>query len=298
MDNYLETAGITVLYKSADISSANFIENANVWIPNLKELSGVTQNTNLIVDIGLANNELEYKDNGFRLRCNYMADQEYHLILEGAALLSKFLERELNESGRYSFHSSCVGYKNQAVIILGQSGSGKSVVSFACHLYDPDCKVISGERTVVEINRVISGTTGITLRHGSILYQLPNIGIEVQSTGNIWTNQSKIDLPNEIFMTPYEIKAIYLLHLSEFKLNVELMEGPDKFIQLYDNLVYFSDYFPTISVGQYKPVPNLSTIERQNARIAFVKHIIDIPLYSISGQINEVVPEIIKVVKG
>jgi len=295
-ESLLQSAGITIAFRSEEFAPDEFINVGSRWIPSLRRLYERPDSADISIDCDLGQNRLEYFENGFVIRGSY---DKYHVLLDAAALLSRFLERELNRRKRYSFHGSCVVDQDKAFLLLGPEGVGKTTAAAACCLRKPTIRILSSDRTVVEDNLAIAGTTTLTFRKGSLVHELPQLVGGTISGDDLWDNKVSVDFSSALCSTACRLAGFFFIRTSGMWSPMRLLTGPEKLVKLYDQLTYFAQAFPSISVGQRQPVPIFFSYETEGARIEYATELVrSIPAYVVSGSLDQVVTALLENING
>jgi len=278
-------AGIEVLIHSF-ISISTLRNTCKTWIPDSSTKTVVAAQPHLEVTVEYGDAHIEYHDNGFLLRGLY---DETQMSLDFAMILSRYLERCLNEEGKYSIHSSCVSVGNRAFLLAGHAGAGKTTTAAACHLRRKEIAVLSGDRTVIEGTHVIAGTTVLSFKAGSKYdYNTLLSKGRLLSPDAVIAGQTIVPMPWEGNLKSYELAAIFIVSIGGGEPTIKRLLDAEQFLHVYGHFSFFANSFPTIVFGQLAPLPDTSIEYGQERRILFVKELLKhIPVIHLSGDVEE-----------
>jgi hypothetical protein len=280
----VDICGVRVRVVSPDIDFEQFLASCGHWIPSLRR--GAEGAVDLELAISYGPDRLRFGPTGVELR---ERESPFHLSLSGAVLISRYVERLLNARGRYSVHASCIARGSDALVLIGPAFAGKTTIAALCSVLDRDVRVLSGDRTVVERSHVIGGTTRLAFRNGTLLHDLPELAVDVDANGDIWQLQTFVDFPDAVFPGHYRIRGFCVLGRAPGPARVHEVTGPDRFLRVYENVVYFADEFPSVALSQRQPMPRFTTMAAQRRRIRYVEGLIDtVPVKTVSGGLRQV----------
>ncbi len=200
-------------------------------------------------------------------------------------LVSKLLERELNNMGIFSLHASGVAYNGKGVLILGPSGAGKSTTAIAACLQDNKAKFISGNRVFMMGDNAIGGSATTRLRVGSIIMELGMNGNGAISNPKMY--DSKVSLnPEEIGVSlnevyPVKIETLVIVKKLDKTFSVDKNldisndnKKNDAFLLFWESATEFSETFPNLALGPKIPYPDIFNQELREKRVQFVSDLI------------------------
>lgn len=229
---YVESAGTGIIYES-DLplydyfkSNGRFLEFPGLFIS--KDLINNKSDYHLIYR-NSKNEKLIYEEKNMRINYPIEKVNELSLIYPGYILLEQ--ARLHNRS--VTCHSACVEKDGKAILLLGKTGSGKTITAInLCLNYGYN--MIANDRTILRDDEIgleaIDGTKFIFLRYESIKRNLPSllglftdkeIDVNYRSQGKIidtWRKKIRV-LPQSLNMnicnTPTKIMKVIMLHVDE-----------------------------------------------------------------------------------
>lgn len=260
-----------------------FIEN----VPRQDRISYITTKASL-------NNQFkELGDRRYVIAGNY-GDRQ--LAMDTVMLSSHILEDALVKDGSYSFHSSAVSDGKDAVIIGGSAASGKTTTALSACLNEPQkIKLYSGDRTVIKGPKAIAGSKHFGIRLGSVAYEIPKLKefVPNHNTKCPWDTAVNIR-PETIHLQsdygPRNIKCFVYPRKGNHDLDVSRINDDRALLRLHEDACIFSDVYPTIILGQRRPMPESRiTRDDKQKRLDYVISLAkDVPLLTVNGKLEDI----------
>jgi uncharacterized protein YlzI (FlbEa/FlbD family) len=205
---------------------------------------------------------------------------------------SRYLEHLYFRDGCYSVHSAAFSLHGKAVLLPGRSGAGKTTVLLDLLLKNADYDFISADRTVIEKNKIIAGTTRVNMRGSSIRDEIPAIQNQLKnvdfsedqdyvfSASQLGFNVNQKETP--IFLIVYPQK-------ENSKLRVKRLPYPDVCTRLANQSFYFLEEFPRILFGANKLVPCITSEDLKNQVLKEINHLTNlVDSYAVSGRLEDI----------
>lgn len=216
---YIETHGAGVCYES-DIELQSFFNKGNFL-----QIPGITISQKVPDDCDKYVKYVASKENKFYCDGNNMIIKyDPELITQSSIIRVGFLllEKGLAEKKKVLVHSACVSKKNNSILFLGRSGSGKtSTVLNLCRNYG--YRLVGNDRVIIGLNSddklfSYSGTDFINMRYGSVIKNTPELINHFDHfEGDPWSNKKSTHSSNlniKVEKRALEIAKGYLLHID------------------------------------------------------------------------------------
>ena len=238
---YIESCGVKFKYDS-DIDVYDFLKNHQdtIEFPNLIISREENDYTDYLLYRDDFDKKIKYYDNGIEIffpKENLNAES---LVYPASVLI----EKRRHEQSCVTFHSACISKNNNAVLLLGKTGSGKTTTAInLCRNYN--FKLVSNDRTILKLDKnsdlsAIDGTKFLFLRKESIKRNLPKLlfVFENRKIDSNYSNDKKItdDWSRKIRVLPDElgiclekhsvpIKQTYIIHIDETQKELVVKNG-------------------------------------------------------------------------
>ncbi len=228
---------------------------------------------------------------------------------DAADIASRLLEREMNKAGIFSMHGACVNFGSDAMLLVGDSGSGKTTVALNMCIADHDISFVTGNRALVSGNSVVGGVLSVNVRIGSIAGELRGLmpegtKHEFLTSGRNW--EDRIYLPPESLnikingVYPLKLAVIAVVKKLPNNLSVEF-RGPDDnevVYQLYDDISRWADRKP-YAAGSLMHYPELFTLEDKQHRLSQIKAMMNgTKFLYVNGRLDDITSYLIKLLRG
>lgn len=196
---------------------------------------------------------------------------------------SKFLEKLLNQKGIYSFHASAISYKDEATIILGQPGAGKTTVAMGACYIDNEIKLVSGSRFFVQNESIVAGIASMDIRRGSIISDLgknlrgakPASVVQSEKENSAWDARITLNPEEESIKMnttyPIRVKDFVLVKRLPKQLSVisDQIDRDSFLSRIYDAVFAFSEQIPWYVLGSKIPYPDIFGTQMKKERLEF-----------------------------
>jgi hypothetical protein len=231
----------------------------------------------------------------------YVKNSEEKMGWDAIFAVSKLLERNLNEAEIFSIHAAALCYKNKGVLLLGDSGAGKTTTAINSVLKNRDVELIGGSRIIMQ-NGMILGSAGmIRVRKGSIISEFRRPGLV---SGKKF---EKMNLDEMISLTPEELglgkpiakrikikELIFVKKLPVRTVHIWDLDPDDIFLRLYDALSFYSERLPAVVLYTKTLYPDLFGERLRKNRVKCALKLGDIPSVYIEGDPKQIVDQTLK----
>jgi hypothetical protein len=203
----------------------------------------------------------------------------------------KILERVWENNNKYCTESSSVGKDKEAILFVGSSGSGKTLL--ALEMNKRGYEFLSNENTVIDSNYIYGGTTTVNLKEfvADLFPEVISKAKEVYAVSNVKRYLVEFPQPNY----PRKIAYIFLIRASPYTEKYEEREvSPEELgFVLYE--------FPTKLIrgvlsplGRYRNLgKSLDTLELSEKRLKMFFNL-NIPSYYLFGNYKRISDKISK----
>lgn len=243
-------------------------------------------------------------DNGNVVMSSFANSSQFAIDVMLAA--SKFLERELNKNGIYSFHASAISHNGVGMIFLGQPGAGKTTTALSVCFLNKEVQLVSGSRCFVKEDKIVGSIPGLDLRLGSVMEELSSELKGVTAALNLdnvraW-DQRVVIKPDEAGITlnskyPIDIGSFVLVKKLPKNLTV-ITEGieRDAFLaRIYDSIYTFSEQLPHYVLGSKIPYPDIFGEAMRLKRMGFGEQVLaGKPTIYLEGRLADMSSYIVK----
>jgi ABC-type cobalamin/Fe3+-siderophores transport system ATPase subunit len=276
----IDSCGVNFTFDSPIISDVDsYRDFAGHIIPRIRTQYNERKPTFSVTMTPSPNSSMSIENGNMMLEGSYNIGQ---LTMDGVMLSSMYLEKILNNLGMYSLHSSAVTKDGKGILLIGNSGAGKTTVAHSLSK-NAGYTMISGDRTVVSDDRIIGGTEVHKFRKGTLAHE----------SGNENQNGSQrsefVKLHGDAIVDEPTLDQIILVERKEGDPNYRELIDDEKFLRLYENADYFRNVFPNVILGQKKPLPWRATWDEDAKRIAYVTELVkSVPAYHLSGNLEDI----------
>ena len=215
-------------------------------------------------------------------------------------LALSMIAKELNKDNKYIVHAAAIEKDDNATLILGETGSGKTTLAL-WHCIKNNSNFLSNDRTVLGMKDgepfIFNGTKQTHVRLGVIHEYFPTLKnkIDTQKLANPWSNKIYINpefedlgikvsntakLKNIIVASTYPTanEKTTLERQPEDVAKLSMMRFVSDNIRAYQNIVLSTD----------DPFPSFDNQELAEKRVKFVKDVVSqTPIYTARGNIDE-----------
>jgi hypothetical protein len=208
------------------------------------------------------------------------------------ALLSRNFEYLFFKEGKFSVHSSAFCQDGNATVIAGRSGAGKTTLLLKMLECNPNLKVISGDRTLINDDYALGGTRFINVKGSSLLYEFPElgrrIGVEKFTEAQEQFQFTEDDSPFDYHTGPVPIRHIIYPFKTNGKLEVKKLTYPETLTRFVNQAFHFLDEFPRILLGGQMVLSTPVTENERNLALKQMQTLVSkVDSYAVSGNLDD-----------
>lgn len=249
-------------------------------------------------DVPYENRKIVYEANNIIVKYPSNMLTESNIIYIARYLI----EKQYAENNFITCHSACIEKNNNAILLLGDAGSGKTSIALnMCLNYG--FSLISNDQTIIGLKKkdliACGGTKFINLRYSSVNENIKTLKYLFKDTvSNVWNDKITVRAMNlgiEEQYKPTIINTILILHIDN-RLDKLCVENGDTWgnnFKLYSNLTEnIRNSNSTIVDKLGHPIgyiPSFDTEKLYNNRVKMINLINNSKYLSISGNINDVI---------
>jgi hypothetical protein len=219
---------------------------------------------------------------------------------------SRLIEVQLNKRGIFCMNAGAVSYGDQAVLLLGPYGAGKTSTAVRLCLGNNKIHYITGNRIFLDSknNEILGGMDSCSLRLSSIAGEFVDVaeklpeqlGIDTGlmdasqfiQTGRYSFNSAQIGLTRATF--PVKVKAIALITKMDraFLSFYPAPGGPSEILQLHGALCEYSEK-GYVMLGPRLFFPDIFSKDLKAARLDYAVRIAEtIPMVYMEGRLRDI----------
>lgn len=262
----IDMCGVTALIRSDWITVDEFVAATSHMLPSAQATEPAKPD--LHIELSRDVTGLRCTETGFEISGDYAPGM---LVQDCALVLSRYLERELNRRGLWSLHASAVALGERGVLLPGKSNCGKTSTAITVCQLCPEARVLSGDRAVIDEQRIVGGTTTVSIPIAAAPAHPAVRAAAVRSR----SVTGKVRLPHfSGDATPARLSEIVVL-LGRLPQPVQLTAPDDdrKFRYIHDSLCHFSDVSPNACHGQRSLVPYFNDPDLRHRRLVVAERI-------------------------
>jgi hypothetical protein len=262
---------------------------------------GVSQNQ-IEVTVEMGSPKLQI--NGSSAELHLSSDNSNEMASDAVFLVSKLLEKSLNENGIFSAHASAVSFGKNGILLLGPSGAGKTTTAIYSCLDNKSIKYVTGNRAFLDskTNKIIQGIPDFSLRSSSVFdeYTKFNLSQRLNLSKNTFSCSQKLQnfkmafSPSqfgiEVGKVPLNLRAILLVRKmnSNFVKFEPEKSGKEELMNVYSSLCEFSEILPSVIVGAKLHYPDIFDAKIKTERLNFAESLVKtIPVIYAEGRLSD-----------